>query len=152
MRITEALVAEHVIFRGVFDQIERVLPSLTTPGEVRTMASVVQGMLERHADAEANLAYLALDHVLEDKGHLDRMHEDHHEIDSRLKQAQSAKTCAEGRRLLKAALSSGREHFRLEERALFPLLDRVLQKETLDELGNAWLRRVASPELAVEER
>jgi hemerythrin-like domain-containing protein len=150
MRITEALVAEHRIFRGVFDQIERVLPSLTTPAEVRTMASVIQGMLESHADAEANLAYLALDHILQEKGHLDRMHEDHHEIDSRLEQAHSAKTCAEGRRLLKAALHSGREHFRLEERVLFPLLERVLEKETLEELGSAWVLRVRAQEAVAE--
>lgn len=146
MKITEALVAEHTIFLGVFDQIERVLPSLTTPAEVRTMARIIMGMLENHADAEANLAYLALDHVLAQRGHLERMHQDHHEIDQRLRQVHSANTCAEGRRLLKAALESAREHFRLEERVLFPVLEKVLQRETLDELGNAWRQRATASE------
>jgi hemerythrin-like domain-containing protein len=152
MRITDALVAEHRIFRGVFDQIDRVLPSLTSPAEVRTMAGVVRGMLEAHADAEANLAYLALDHVLHQKGQLERMHQDHREIDSRLEQAHLAKTSIEGRRLLKAALNSAREHFRLEERVLFPLLEKVLQPDTLEALGGAWLQRLKAPELAAEER
>jgi hypothetical protein len=68
MTITEALIAEHNIFLSVFDQIERGLPSLTTPPEVRTMAKIVEGLLNGHAETETNLAYLALDHVLQDEG------------------------------------------------------------------------------------
>ena len=64
MTITEALVAEHNTFLIVFDQIERVLPGLVTPTELRTMAGIVERLLESHAKTEANLAYLALDHVL----------------------------------------------------------------------------------------
>jgi hemerythrin-like domain-containing protein len=149
MKITELLTAEHTIYLGVFDQIERVLPSLTTPSEVRTMASIVEGMLEGHAARESNLAYSALDHVLAEKGHLERMHQDHHEIDGRLKQVQTANTCAEGRRLLKTALGVSREHFRLEEQVVFPMLEKLLQPQTLLELGRTWITR--SPEL-VETR
>jgi len=144
MKITEALVAEHNIFLSVFDQIERVLPSLTTPAEVTTMAKIVEGLLQGHAETETNLAYLALDHVLQDKGGLQRMHQDHHEIDDRLKKVHTAGTCAEARRLLKSALLASREHFRLEERSVFPLLEQVLRKETLGELGSTWLQRSAA--------
>ena len=145
MKITEALIAEHTIFLGVFDQIERVLPSLTTPAEVRTMASIVEGLLEGHAQTETNLAYLTLDHVLADNGELKRMHQDHHEIDDRLREVHTANTCAKARRLLKLAITSTREHFRGEERSVFPLLDKVLHKETLTELGQSWLQRQATP-------
>ena len=141
MKITEALVAEHTIFLRVFDQIERVLPSLATPAEVRTMASIVEGLLEAHAKTETNLAYLALDHVLAHNGELKHMHEDHHEIDDRLRKVHTAKTCAEARRLLKTAIVATREHFRGEERSVFPLLERVLQAETLTEMGKTWLQR-----------
>ena len=141
MRITEALVAEHTIFLGVFDQIERVLPSLATPAEVRTMASIVEGLLEGHAKTETNLAYLALDHVLEQNGELKRMHQDHHEIDGRLRKVQAANTCAEARRLLKEALAASREHFQGEERCVFPLLAKSLDEETLTELGKNWMQR-----------
>ena len=144
MNITEALIAEHTIFLGVFDQIERVLPSLVTLAEVRTMANIVEGMLRNHADTEANLAYLALDHVLQDKGELQRMHQDHHEIDDRLRKVHTARTCAEARRLLKSAILSSREHFRAEERSVFPLLEKVLRKETLTELGKGWMQRQAA--------
>jgi hypothetical protein len=141
MKITEALVAEHIIFLSVFDQIERALPSLTTPVEVVTMARIVEGLLESHAKTETDLAYLALDHVQEHNGELKHMHQDHHEIDDRLQQVHKATTCAEARRLLKSAILASREHFRGEERSVFPLLERVLMEETLTELGQSWMQR-----------
>jgi len=144
MKITEALVAEHTIFLGVFDQIERVLPSLTTPMEVMTMARIVEGLLEGHAKAETNLAYLALDHVQEHNGELKNMHQDHNEIDDRLRMVHTANTCARARRLLKVAIKASREHFRAEERSVFPLLEKVLQEETLTELGQSWMQRQAT--------
>ena len=143
MRITEALVAEHTIFLSVFDQIERVLPSLATPAEVQTMASIVEGLLEGHAKTETDLAYLALDHVLEHDGELKQMHQEHHEIDNRLRKVRTARSCAEARRLLKAAILASREHFRSEERGVFPLLEKSLREETLTELGETWLQRQA---------
>jgi hemerythrin-like domain-containing protein len=141
MNITEALIAEHNIFMTVFDQIERVLPSLSTQAEVRTMANIVEGLLEGHAKTETDVAYLALDHVLAQQGELKRMHQDHREIDDRLREVQTAKTCAEARDLLKAALLASRDHFQLEERLVFPLMERVLRRETLAELGQGWLKR-----------
>jgi hemerythrin-like domain-containing protein len=144
MRITEALVAEHTVFLSVFDQIERVLPSLATPAEVRTMATIVEGLLEGHAKTEANLAYLVLDHVLEHNGQLKRMHQDHHEIDDRLRTVHTAKTCAEARRLLKLAIGASREHFQGEERSVFPMLEKSLGEETLTALGKTWLQRQAA--------
>jgi len=144
MKITEALAMEHTVFLRVFDQIERALPSLTTQAEVGTMARMVEGMLERHAKSETDLAYLALDHVLAQNGELKRMHQEHHEIDDRLRKVQAAKTCAEARRLLKAAIGSSREHFRCEEREVFPLLEKALREETLTELGRNWMQRQAA--------
>lgn len=144
MKITEALLAEHVIFLSVFDQIEGVLPSLTTPVEVVTMARIVEGLLEGHAKTETNLAYLALDHVQEQSGELKHMHQDHHEIDDRLRQVRTANTCGEARRLLKGAITASREHFRAEESGVFPLLEKVLQEETLTALGQKWMQRQAT--------
>src|ERR1017187_3362678 len=130
MKITEALVAEHTIFLSVFDQIERALPSFTTSAEVSTMARIVESLLAGHAETETNLAYLALDHVMAHNGELKRMHQDHHEIDDRLRKVRLASTVAQGRRLLKSAIGASREHFRAEERGVFLLLERTLQEET----------------------
>lgn len=141
MKITEALIAEHVIFLTVFDQIEKALPSLSTPAEIRTMAQVVEGLLVDHAKAETDLAYRALDHVLAHNGKMEKLYQDHHEIDGRLQKVHSANTCSEGRRLLKTALGAARDHFRSEEKHLFPLLERTLEPETLTELGQLWIER-----------
>jgi hemerythrin-like domain-containing protein len=72
------------------------------------------------------------------------MHQDHHEIDDRLRKVHAANTCAEARRLLKVAITASREHFRGEERSVFPLLEKVLQEETLTELGQSWMQRQAT--------
>ena len=96
------------------------------------------------AQAETDLAYLALDHVLEHNGELKRMHQEHQEIDDHLRKVHTAKTCAEARRLLKSALTTSREHFRGEERHVFPLLEKSLRPETLAALGKHWLQRAAA--------
>ena len=109
------------------------------------MARIVEGLLEGHARTETDLAYKALDHVQEHNGELKQMHQDHHEIDDRLRQVHTAKTCAEARHLLKAAIKASREHFRGEERSVFPLLEKALQPETLTALGEIWMQRQPAP-------
>lgn len=138
--ITKTLVMEHAVFCAVFDQIERVLPGLKTTQEVKVLSTVVEGVLGRHAETETNLAYAALDHVLAEQGKLDRLHQDHKEIDNHFKRVHGASSLAEAQRLLKKALTASREHFRHEERIVFPLLERVLPGKTLGDLGEARLR------------
>ena len=141
MKITESLVAEHTIFLNVFDQIERVLPSVSTQLELQTLSAIVENLLKSHAERETNLAYLALDHSLAQKGKLDRLYEDHHELDQRLKAVSVARTIAEGRRLLKAAIVSSREHFQMEEKLYFPLIEKTLKSESQEALGGSWTER-----------
>ena len=144
MKITEVLVTEHRIFVHVFDEIERALPRLTTLAEVRTLAGLVESLLTDHAGTETDLAYLAFDHVLQDKGQLDRLHQEHQEIDASLRQVQTAGDCAAACRLLETALRASREHMRFEEQSVFPLLERALQPETLTELADTWALRLAA--------
>ena len=144
MKITEVLVTEHRIFVRVFDQIERALPHVTALAEVRTFASIVEALLTDHAGAETDLAYLAFDHILQDKGQLGRLHQDHQEIDASLRQVQTAGDCAEACRLLETALRASREHFVFEEQSVFPLLERAIQQGTLTELADTWALRLAA--------
>ena len=141
MKITEILVAEHRVMLRVFDQIDRTLPSLTTQAEAGMLAHIMEGMLEGHAKTETELAYLALDHVLEEKGRLDRLHEEHEEIDASLRRVHSAGCCAEAQQLLGAAIVASRRHFLFEEQSVFPLLEQVLQEYTLNELASALTER-----------
>lgn len=142
MKITEILVAEHRIFLSVFDQIERALPGVTTLTEARMLARLVEGMLESHAGTETELAYLALDHVLQDKGQLDRLHEEHHEIDASLHLVHLAGDVARARLMLQTALGASRRHFAFEEQSVFPLVESALQSETLAGLAATWMQRL----------
>ena len=136
--IIETLVMEHVVFCAVFDEIERVLPSLDSIREVGLLSTVAERALRQHAETETDLAYAALDHVLAERGELDHLYRDHREIDYNFKQVHSASSLAEAQLLLKKALAASREHFRHEEQVVFPLLERVLPGETLIELGETW--------------
>jgi len=143
MKITETLVAEHRIFLRVFDQIERLLPRMRTVAEVRRMASLVEALLMDHGATETELAYPALDHIMEDKGRLERLHQEHQEIDAGLREVQAAPSLVEARRRLEAALLMSRRHFQFEERFVFPLFEELLQQGTLAELGADWMQRIA---------
>jgi hemerythrin-like domain-containing protein len=110
------------------------------------MAAVVEGVLGDHADLETNLAFVPLDRALRDDGRLARLAQAHQEIDDRLRQVRRAVTCAEARRLLRAALDASRDHFRDEERSLFPAIERALKAKDLIALGESFQRsrRVAA--------
>jgi len=137
--ITKALIMEHAVYCGVFDQIERALAGAPSASEVKLLALVVEGLLSRHGETETNLAYAALDHTLADRGALNRLHQDHHEIDHQFKRLQRATDAAEAQHRLKRALAATREHFRREEKTVFPMLEQTLQPNTLWLLGQKWM-------------
>jgi hypothetical protein len=142
MTITEVLVAEHTVFLSVFDQVERALQQVTTAEGVRMLAGIVHGLLEKHAENEANLAYVALDHALAERGRLDQLHQDHREIDDTLRAACAAENLDAGRQSLRAALHISRKHFCFEEVLVFPMIEEILQPETLAVLGRSLPARV----------
>jgi len=141
MDIIDALVIEHQVFLILFDEIEQMLPRLKTVGEVRAICRLLAGLLHNHGDEETNLIYIALDHVLLERHQLTRLNHDHHELDAVLKQVEAVEDFGEARRQLKATLAMARAHFSDEERNVFPVIERVLRRETLVELGTAWKGR-----------
>ncbi len=145
MTILEMLEAEHATFTTLFDQVEKLLPELDSPKEIKLLGRLTEALLRGHAELETNLAYAALDHILEQRGQLDHLYQDHKEIDARLERVQSAKGAAEARRLLRAALQASRDHFEREERTVFRLIPQLLPGEALTELGAAWARQRRAP-------
>ena len=139
--ITKVLRMEHAVFCNVFDQVERVLSVTRPAAEVHLLASVVEGLLAGHGETEANLAYSALDHSLADRGALKQLYQDHHEIDDHFKRIHRVNDPALALRLLQKALAATREHFRREEKTVFPLLEKTLRPETLWALGGEWTER-----------
>lgn len=138
MTITEALIAEHVVFSALFDQAETLLRQAATLAEIKMLSRMVEGLLLRHRNTETNLAYLALDHALAERGSFERLYQEHKEIDDRLAEVQTARSLDKARHLLRAALATSREHFRNEEEHVFPLIEKVLQNPALTTLGQAW--------------
>lgn len=138
MKITEALLAEHVVFHTLFDHLESTLPRLRSIGEIRALARVLEALLEKHSAAEDNLLLAPMDHYIEQLGQKESFEEEHEEIDSNLHEALKARQPAKARRHLLAAVSASRRHFDKEERLLFPMAEKVLKARTLNELGAAW--------------
>jgi len=134
-RITDILTIEHTQLCLLFDELDRLLPEVRTVEEVRLLTRLVEGMLSHHADVEENLAFAALDHALAEEGELWQLHQDHEEIDARLRGATLATDFTTAVRLLKAGLKASRTHFRREEQAVFPLFEKLFAPASLETLG-----------------
>lgn len=141
MKITDILLAEHIVFHNVFDHIEAVLPGLKAAGEVKALAELMETLLRGHSQTEDDLVLAPLEHCLEQIGQRDSFDREHHEIDANLLKVRGAKTLAEARRLLQRAVTYSRKHFDREERIVFPLAEKVMKRETLATLGRAWMKQ-----------
>lgn len=141
MKITEALLAEHVVFHNVFDHIERALPKVRTLAEVKTLAHLMEQLLVAHSATEEDLVFAPLAHCLENIGQNDSFEREHQEIDGSLEKIRKATRVAEARRMLLAAVVASRKHFDREERIVFPLAEKVMKPQSLTELGESWLRQ-----------
>jgi hemerythrin-like domain-containing protein len=139
MKITEALLAEHLVFHSLFDHIETKVPSLRTVAEVKLLASLVEVILKAHSDVEDGLFLGPLEHCFEQIGQRDILLEEHHEMNESLQAVQSATDAKQAQELLLHAIVHSRKHFDREERIVFPLAERVLKHSTLTELGQSWL-------------
>jgi hemerythrin-like domain-containing protein len=135
--ITETLTMEHGVFCRLFNQIERMSPPPQSLAEIQMLGRLIEGLLTDHSDIENNLAYLALDHALADRGQLDRLYEDHREIDSHFRELREAQDPAGAQRLLQKAIAAMRKHFQREEQQVFPLMNAALKSDTLTQLAVA---------------
>ena len=141
MKITDALLAEHVVFHNIFDHIERVLPKMETLAEVKGWAGLMEGLLLAHGKTEEDLVFAPLNHYLEQLGQSDSFEHEHQEIDNSLLRVKTAKRVPEARRLLLQAVIASRAHFDREERIVFPLAEKVMKDKTLRELGKVWMKQ-----------
>ena len=138
MKITEALLAEHLVYHNIFDHIETTAPKLKGLGEVKALAALMEKMLKAHSDTEDELFLGPLEHCFEQIGQRDSFVEEHQEIDGNLRQVQKATRLKQAQQLLLAAVAHSRQHFDREERIVFPMAEQVLKNKTLTELGQTW--------------
>jgi len=144
MKITEVLLAEHLVFHSMFDQIEAKVSKFGTLAEVKGMAALVEAVLKAHSDTEDELFLGPLEHCFEQIGQRDSFLEEHQEMNESLLLVQKATRVKQAQRLLLIAVTHSRRHFEREERIVFPLAERVLKSATLTELGQNWMHQRAS--------
>src|SRR5438309_225154 len=111
MKITEALLAEHLVFHHLFDHLERMAPKLKTLAEIKSLASLLAAMLEAHSHTEDELFIGPLEHCFEQIGQRETFHQEHEEIDGNLDRVQSARQSRQARQWLLAAVAVSRKHF-----------------------------------------
>jgi hemerythrin-like domain-containing protein len=138
MKITEALMAEHLVFHHIFDHLEATAPKLKSLGEVKAVAALLEAMLKTHSDTEDDLFLGPLEHCFEQIGQRDAFIEEHQEMDGNLQRVQQATRLKEAQQLLLTAVAHSRRHFEREERIVFPLAEKVLKESTLTDLGQVW--------------
>ena len=145
MKITEALLAEHLVFHHLLDHIEKVAPQVETLPEIKSMAHMLAAMLKAHSRTEDDLLIGPLEHCFEQIGQRELFHQEHEEIDEDLMLVQETKRLGKARELLLVAVSASRKHFDKEERIVFPMAEEVLKTDTLEELGQAWMDQRKEP-------
>lgn len=138
MKITEALLAEHVVFHSLFDHIERVAPHLASLAELKVMGGLLTSLLEHHGAVEDELLMAPLEHRLDQLGHREVFHHEHEVIDGFLAQLLKSEDVEAGRKLLMRVVQASRAHFDKEERLVFPMAEQNLSQKTLTELGQQW--------------
>ncbi len=137
MTITELLRIEHAAFNTILQEIEAVLPSTATLGELRLLVRVMAGFLQEHGGKEEAVLYPALDHMQAQRGQLKEMTQEHGELDQQIRQVAKNRDLKTARQQLGQLIQAVREHFEHEERCLFPLAEEVLEAENLVALADA---------------
>lgn len=138
MKITEALLAEHVVFHNLFDHLERCVPKVRTLAEVKLLSALLDTMLRTHSKVEDRLLFDPLEAAFSQMGQADNFHEEHEEIESGLDSIVSVRTVAEAKRRLLQTVVLSRKHFDKEERIVFPLAEKQLSAKSLTTLGRRW--------------
>lgn len=141
MKITEALLAEHVVFHNLFDYVERATPKLRTLAEIRALAGMLDAMLTAHGQIEDKLVMEPLEHCLDQLGQNHAIHAEHEHIETMLAQVRSCRDVKQAKKLLVIAVVVARQHFDREERVIFPLAEKWLKAKTLQTLGTEWVAK-----------
>lgn len=141
MKITEALLAEHVVFHGIFDHLERATPRARSLPTVQALAALLESMLGAHSKVEDDLLIEPLEHCIDHIGQRETFHHEHDAIEKSLEHVRNAKDLKRAKKFLLTAVLLAREHFDKEERLVFPLAEERLNPRTLAYLGGQWQER-----------
>ena len=123
MKITDALLAEHTVFHGLFDYIEQKLHAEVSACEIGAYAELMLHMLEKHGATEHDVLLPPLEPFLHEIGQYEKFHLEDEVIIGTLKQIPSTESLEESKQILINTIRLAREHFDKEERFVFPLAE-----------------------------
>ena len=138
MKLTDALLAEHVVFHSIFASITKEMPQFKTIEEFRTVAKMLLGTLEAHGRAEHDLLLPPIEPFLQEIGHLENFHQEDDAIIDNLRETAESQDLVAAKSHLHRALRLATEHFDKEERLVFPLAEKHISEESLHALGAKW--------------
>jgi hypothetical protein len=141
IRITDALLGEHAVFYGLFDQIGILLSRECRLEELTTAVGLLEPSLASHARLEEELLFSALAPLLGNGGPLQVMRMEHDEIDRLLARFSRTADLPAARELLRSLDEIVRVHFAKEEQILFPTANQALDPALSVELGAQWAGR-----------
>jgi len=135
--ITDALRGEHAV---IYRLLSHVASACDDGDLVRTqiLAGELEAALEAHAHLEDELLFTNLDSVLPPQGPLAVMRAEHEEIEGLLASFPDLSDAAEAHQRVQRLVAVARDHFAKEEQVLFPMAERMLPPNRLEELGERW--------------
>jgi hemerythrin-like domain-containing protein len=138
MKLIDALLGEHGAFYALFDSIEQMASTSGDIAQIDTAMAVLATELNAHAAFEEKLLFPALERHTGTKKLLAEMVAEHQDIRHGLERIENARDINEAAEAVQQTMAAARRHFRKEETVLYPLAKKVLDDETLTQLGEAW--------------
>ena len=138
MKITDALLGEHGLFRNLLQSVERLRSESHDLIELRTAAAILDNALATHSDIEETVFFPALEPHIGDAGPLAVMRAEHEELDRYVSEMRDSEDVDYVKTVLRDLVALARSHFQKEEAILFPLAEEMLSEAELKELGAKW--------------
>ncbi len=148
MKITDALKQEHVVFIGMFDELDGMLTRNAEVAELKAKAALLAVGLISHANLERDTLFAALPNLGGGAGPIDVMKLEHDEIERGFVAIADESDAAKVRDALAHLLALARQHFDKEEQMLFVMAQEFLGEQTLVALGADFEERRRSSALA----
>lgn len=141
MKITEALLRDHQVFRSEFQDLEKALQSGAPQSEIEAQLDALNAALDVHSQLEDELLFAAMEPHIGPTGPLAVLRMEHGEIEEAFSRVQESADFAATSGLLSHLLEVARPHFAKEEQILLPMAEQVLDTNTLEELGVQFAKR-----------
>ncbi len=138
VKLTDALIGEHGAFFALFDTIEEVAGAAGDVAQIESAAAALAAEIKSHARLEEELLFPALEPHVGLSALFAEMRAEHERIRRGLHRIENARDVNEALEAVRQTLIVARAHFRNEENILYPFAEKVLDDETLLQLGETW--------------